>query len=1294
MIPGVKSTTAFELSTGVPELVLAPTFARHALLTGRWAESMGDGKEAANQFQIALDLLGTHSSGSTAADLIRAGAMAGLARVRGCADHRRAAVQVFTRVAIDELDGADLADWAASVEPDDPRRQELYSAAVARGNAPPWAFEALGVDALEDGDIDGAVRHLGQAVMRAPLEAAYLEKYGLALRRSGQSATAASALRSAAALHAMAGNRESVRRVVQEAATVKPTGPVEDLILGDILRASNDLNGALERLSSACDTIPADSNLGVVARRAFARALAEDGHRQRALQILKPIVADADAVPDDLVLAGELQAALGDDIAATATYERAAMAAPTRSDVLDALIRHHLRSGRLGDAQRVVRNAIERAARDGEPKPELCVVLGELRYRAEETGAPEDEIAQSRLLGLDPARAWAMIGEMRDNDGDRVGALEAYGKAVMLKPNEVSLRVRRGKLARDTENVDIALAEFEEAARLRPDDPDTQLLLGDVRLRKGDTAGTQTAIDTALCLAPNHPLLLALRGVIRHAHDDLDGAIGDLEASIRLDPSLVWPTVELFTLHANRSGQEEAATRIVRLILEAGDGTSILSTARKLREASPAAAVALTTVYLAAEPYRPSQPEERAALLVLRGEAHNDLGDFASAEFDLRAALQLVPRHAQAQVKLAITHINQRQPNAASNAARLARKLEPGSADIAFWSVSVIERSEGIDAALHEVDEALGQIGANPTLLRLHARLLLDADRPGEAIEVVNRLRARWPTFDVDRIEGIGLARIGEFGRAQELLEAVVQRDPDDVDARSELAECLIARGRPEVAVDLLSGVEASDPGSDVALTYRGVALAASGRLDEACTTFLAVLSDADDFRWPRIELVQNAWELRRIDLARQHLAVLLADEGLRGNTEVARLAWLIMGSNEGLARFDDILTRDSDNPTAWMLRGAILLERNDHAGAVAAGAEALARDPDLVDARLLLADAHLAQQRPQDALAVLGNASDPDLELERAEILFELNQAAAAVEVTDRLLATAPNRDNIELLVRAANLLLWWDHTDRAIAIVEPLLADQPGASAEVLSTGGSILSSIGEFEQAVSVLEAARARNPNASDIHADLTWAYSNLTEPPLEMELTASEHALANAPGDPWLKKAKADVLRQLGQVDAARQLYSEVLEHDLDAMDSPQDRHSLGGWCCYRIGDFERATDHLLRSTSIDLARATGDQLDLGLVLLASGRWRLAAEEYKRAFQDLRNKTGDLRRHGLLRVGLTDLNEAIESGAIEQRSEALQLRKDLEQEVAFCRPTFKLIETFLSRAAAAAESIQQ
>ena len=1294
MIPGVKSTTAPELTTGVPELVLGPAFARHALLTGRWAESMGDNKEAASQFQIALDLLDGNSSGSPAAELTRAAAMAGLARVRGAVEHRRAAVQVFTRVTIDELDGADLADWGSSVEPDDPRRQELYSAAVARGNAPPWVFGALGFDALDVGDVDSAVRHLGQAVMRTPLDVAYLEKYGLALRRSNQSATAAGALRSAAALHAMAGNSESMRRVVQEALAAGPTGPVEDLIFGDLLRASNDLNGALERLNSACDAIPADSGLGVVARRAFARALADDGRRQRALQMLKPIVAGADAVPDDLVLAGELQAALGDDTAATANYERAALAAPSRPDVLDALVRHHMRGGRLGDAHRVIRDAIERAARDGEPSPDLYVVLGELRYRAEETGAPGDDIARARLLGLDPARAWAMIGEMRDDDGDRVGALEAYGKAVELEPDAVSLRIRRGELARDTENVDIALADFEHAVRLRPDDPDTQLLLGEVRLRKGDTAGAQTAINTALSLAPNHPLLLALRGVIRYADHDLDGAIQDLEASIRLDPSLVWPTVELFTLYANHSSQEEAATRMVRLILEAGDGASVMSTASKLREASPAGAAALTTAYLAAAPHGSSQPEERAALLVLRGEAFNDLGDFASAESDLRAALQLVPRYAQAQVKLAVTLINQRQPDAASEAAWLARKLGPGSADVAFWSTSVIELSEGIDAALNEVDEALGQIGADPTLLRLRARLLLDADRPGEAIEVVNRLRARWPSFDVDRIEGIGLARIGEFDRAQELLEAVVQRDPEDIGARSELAECLIAQDRPEEAVGLLSGVEASAPGSDVALTYRGVALAASGRLEEACTTFLTVLDQTEDFSWPRLELVQTAWELHRTDLARQHLAVLLADENLHDNTEVARLAWLIMGRKEGLARLDDILTHAPDNPTAWMLRAAILFEQNDHAGAVTAGTEALALDPDLVDARLLLADAHLAQQRPQDALAALGIASDPDLELKRAEIFFELNRAAAAVEVTDRLLAAEPNRDNIGLLVRAANLLQWWDRTDRAIAIVEPLLADQPGSSAEVLSAAGGILLSIGEFERAVSVLEAARARDPNASDIHADLTWAYSNLTEPPLKAELTAAERALAEAPENPWLKKAKADVLQQLGRVEAAHQLYSEVLEHDLDAMSSPQDRHWLGGWCCYRIGDFERATDHLLRATSIELARATGDRLDLGLVLLAAGRWRLAAEEYKRAFQDLRNRTGDLRRHGLLRVGLVDLNEAIESDVAEHRSEALQLQQDLQREVGSCRPAFMLIETFLGRAAAAAASIQQ
>ena len=163
----------------------------------------------------------------------------------------------------------------------------------------------------------------------------------------------------------------------------------------------------------------------------------------------------------------------------------------------------------------------------------------------------------------------------------------------------------------------------------------------------------------------------------------------------------------------------------------------------------------------------------------------------------------------------------------------------------------------------------------------------------------------------------------------------------------------------------------------------------------------------------------------------------------------------------------------------------------------------------------------------------------------------------------------------------------------------------------------------------------------------------------------------------------------------GDAAAARALHTEVLDQRLGSVTSPRDRHSLAGWCCYRIGDLERAADHLVRATSIDVPQASGDRLDLGLVFLAGGATSLAQKEYKHALKELRHKPGDpLRRRALLKVGLVDLQEAIQRGGVTFRREAEAIRSDLEEEITACAPALDLIRPFLTHADEAARQAPQ
>ena len=1288
------------LTAGVSDIALGLVSARSALNDARHEELASRLSNAAHGFERVISLVDEHDDGSSQSELLRAGALAGLSRTRADDGLREAAVERFAQIADQDLDSADLADWA-SVSESRQRAHERYADAVTRGGGPPWAYWRLATAALKQGENDVAVDHLRHAVRAAPMDAELQATYGVALERAGESSGAAAAFSSAAVLLALEGDREPAWRLAEDAVRLEPARPISQIVLGDLHRVTGDVEAALDVLGAVAAAVEPGSVLGVVATRALVNALAADGRRNAALETLRPRLAGDGVSPDDLLLAGGLEATLSNDAAAAANYERAFTLAPRRPDVLRTLVRHYLRQHRLADAQRVVRDAIELGIADRAGSPELHILLGELRSRAGEPGAPDEDIERARLIGLDPAYAWEEIGEMRAREGDHAGAVEALHRSLALAPDVVSRRLRLAELALESGQRGMALGELEHAARLQPDDPNVQLLLADERAGSGDYDGAQAAINAALALVPEHPLLLAVRGRVNRQRGELTAAIEDLEASVRRDPSLAWAGAELFHVHATMSGEREAAAAVVEVSI---DVTFVVSVAQELVNAgAPQLTVSLLSAYLASEEGRGLSDDSRAAVLTVRATAKMQLPDeIESAESDLRESVRLVPENPDAIIQLALVLAHRRQPEAAASHARRARELDPGSATIAFLAVQVIGRVEGVDEALREAAEAVRQIGADADLLGLQAELLIAAGKSRDALALTQQLRERWPASDLDRIEGLAFARLGDTARAIPLLERVVTRDPSDFEATAELAGCLIGDGLPEKAIDLVGDLDPTNPSAIVARTFGGLALVAAGRQAEALDAFLAIVAVDPSFAWPRIELAQTAWDLGQVDLAKQHVNVLLADEALRIDPEVARLAWLVGETDAALARLDAILACDEAGAdaaaererlgSAWTLRAGILFERDDPEGAIEAGTRALSYQPELANARLIIADAHLATNHPGDALAILspterlGVTPDADVELKRAEVLFTLDQGASAAEVLDHLVGAPDGDIDVGVRVKIAEILIWWDQEERAATILDEILTAAPAPAPAVLRVAGLLLSSIGEFERAVSILEAASVLEPTAAPDES-LAWAYSNLDEPPFDKWLAAVQRVLDQQPGDAWMLKARADALLLQVGLEAARPVYEEALNR-LGSVSDPRERHSLAGWCCYRVGELERAVEHLLRANSAASARANGDRLDLGLTLLAAGRSGLAKEEYDRALDELRDGPGDLRRHGVLRVAWVDLTEALENDVVPRR-EAVEVREAVRHEIDGCRPAFARIDGFLNHLVGAA-----
>jgi tetratricopeptide (TPR) repeat protein len=82
------------------------------------------------------------------------------------------------------------------------------------------------------------------------------------------------------------------------------------------------------------------------------------------------------------------------------------------------------------------------------------------------------------------------------------GGLPELDQALKLDPNSAEIRGLRGVYFLRENQFDEARAEFEEAARLEPMNPDWQVALGDVVARTGDVPGGLEHYQAAIDLSP------------------------------------------------------------------------------------------------------------------------------------------------------------------------------------------------------------------------------------------------------------------------------------------------------------------------------------------------------------------------------------------------------------------------------------------------------------------------------------------------------------------------------------------------------------------------------------------------------------------------------------------------------------------------------------------------------------------------------------------------------------------------------------------------------------------------
>ena len=119
----------------------------------------------------------------------------------------------------------------------------------------------------------------------------------------------------------------------------------------------------------------------------------------------------------------------------------------------------------------------------------------------------------------------------------------------------------------------------------------------------------------------------------------------------------------------------------------------------------------------------------------------------------------------------------------------------------------------------------------------------------------------------------------GKLELAEQSYRAALEREPDDLDTRAHLGQCLLRRKRPAEARALLEGVCAAEPKHDYGYTQMALAetLTALGETDAAIVVWQRVLENHSYAR-ARVQVAELYFAHGQLDAARAEVHEVLGD--------------------------------------------------------------------------------------------------------------------------------------------------------------------------------------------------------------------------------------------------------------------------------------------------------------------------------------------------------------------------------------------------------------------------------
>jgi tetratricopeptide (TPR) repeat protein len=137
---------------------------------------------------------------------------------------------------------------------------------------------------------------------------------------------------------------------------------------------------------------------------------------------------------------------------------------------------------------------------------EAHVQIGLLDLDEKRYSEAESEYRQLYQQNPDELRAVQGLAETYAKEGQAGKAIDLLQKELAKHPERVEIRMLLGNLAFRNKDYDVAIQDYRELLKARPNAGDVYVLLGETYRLKGDVNSARQAFDKAVALRPNDPI--------------------------------------------------------------------------------------------------------------------------------------------------------------------------------------------------------------------------------------------------------------------------------------------------------------------------------------------------------------------------------------------------------------------------------------------------------------------------------------------------------------------------------------------------------------------------------------------------------------------------------------------------------------------------------------------------------------------------------------------------------------------------------------------------------------------